>query len=257
MRSGKVTDNRIWLTRAQCRAVDQYAINELSMPGIMLMENAGRNAADLIERWLRARRKGTNRRGRVAVVCGRGNNGGDGFVIARHLAHRGFDVSVDLFGDPSSLAADAAVNYAIVARMGILVRPLEGGKALAAAARRWRRCNLLVDALLGTGFSGAVREPLAGVVRRINALAGPLIVAVDVPSGLDADTGAPGGMAVRADRTVTFLAAKAGFRRKSARPYLGRVFVMDIGAPTRLILDRLKARADPSVADLRLQYAPI
>jgi len=257
MRSGKVTDRRIWLTRAQCRAVDRYAIDELGIPGVVLMENAGRNAADLIERWLRARRKGESRRGRVAVICGKGNNGGDGFVIARHLVHRGYTVSVDLFGDASSLAGDAAVNHAIVAQMGISIRPLDGGRALATAARRWRRCDLLVDALLGTGFAGEVREPLAGVVRRINAMDGPLVVAVDVPSGLDADTGKPGGVAVRADRTVTFLAAKVGYRKKAAKPYVGRVAVVDIGAPTRLILDRLKARSDPAVADLGLRFAPV
>ena len=239
MRSTKAADKRIGLTRAQCRAVDHYAINELGIPGVVLMENAGRNAADLIERWLRARLKGTSRRGKVAVVCGRGNNGGDGFVIARHLVHRGCDVSVDLFGDPTSLASDAAINYAIAARMGVPIRKLAAGQTLNATARRWRRCDLLVDALLGTGFAGEVREPMAGIVRRINALDGPLVVAVDVPSGLDADTGEPGGAAVRADHTVTFLAAKVGYRRKSAKPYVGRVAVADIGAPIRLILDRL------------------
>jgi len=250
-------DKRIWLTRAQCRVVDRYAINELGIPGVVLMENAGRNATDLIERWLRARRKGTNRGRRVAVICGRGNNGGDGFVITRHLVHRGYGVSVDLFGDPSSLAGDAAVNYAIVAQMGVSIRPLDRGRPLAGAARRWRRCDVLVDALLGTGFAGEVREPLASVVRRINALDGPLVVAVDVPSGLDADTGEPGGVAVRAHRTVTFLAAKVGYRKKAAKSYVGRLAVVDIGAPTRLILDRLKARADPAVADLWLRFAPV
>jgi len=241
MQSKKGVDKRIWLTREQCRAVDRYAIDELGIPGVVLMENAGRNATDLIERWLRVSRKGPSRGGRVAVICGKGNNGGDGFVITRHLVHRGYDVSVDLFGDPSSLAGDAAINYAIVVRMGVSIRPLDDRRALAGAARRWRRCDVLVDALLGTGFAGEVREPLASVVRRINALDGPLVVAVDVPSGLDADTGEPSGIAVRAHRTVTFLAAKVGCREAAAKPYVGRLAVVDIGAPTRLILDRLKA----------------
>jgi len=243
MRSKTTIDKRIWLTRAQCRAVDQYAINELGIPGVVLMENAGRNATDLIEQWLQARLKGTDRRGKVAIVCGRGNNGGDGFVIARHLVHRGHDVSVDLFGDPSLLAGDAVINYAIIDRMGVSIRLLTAGPALSGAARRWRRCDVIVDALLGTGFTGEVRDPLASVIQRINALGEPLVVAVDVPSGLDADTGEPGGVAVRADHTITFLAAKVGYRSQSAKPYVGRVAVADIGAPTVMILERLKINA--------------
>jgi len=246
MKSKKVKDERIWLTRDQCRAADHYAIHDLGILGVVLMENAGRNAADLIERRLRSRLKDTNRRGKIAIICGRGNNGGDGFVIARHLFHRGYNISVDLFGDPNSLANDAAINYAIAVKMGISIRPLAAGQSLSAAARRWRRCNVIVDALLGTGFAGEVREPLASVLRRINALDGPLIVAVDVPSGLDADTGIAGGVAVQADDTVTFLAAKVGCRNKSAKPYIGRLTAVDIGAPTRLILDRLKEYANPT-----------
>ena len=226
------------LTREQCRAVDKYAIEQLGIPGVVLMENAGRNAADLIEGWLRQRIRAGTSPGTVAIVCGKGNNGGDGFVIARHLIHRGYAVTVDLFGDPAALAGDAAINHNILARMGVRIGPLTE-RTLPAAARRWRRSAVLVDALLGTGFAGEVSGPLAKVIGAINELAGPMIVAVDVPSGLDADTGEPGGLAIRADRTVTFLAAKAGYSRPSAKPYLGRVSVVDIGAPTELILGQL------------------
>jgi len=217
------------LTAAQCRAVDQHAIETLGIPGVVLMENAGRNAADLIEKW--ARRKRPSSPSRIAIVCGRGNNGGDGFVIARHLAMRGFDVSVDLLGEPAGLSPDAAVNCAIVRKMGLPVRAMDEPELAAKAARRWRRSAVLVDALLGTGFAGDVREPLAGVIRRINALSGPLVVAVDVPSGLNADTGQPGGVAVKADHTITFLAMKTGFTRPAAKPYVGHVTVVDIGSP--------------------------
>jgi len=216
------------LTAAQCRAVDRYAIETLGIPGVVLMENAGRNAADLIEKWARRKQTGTSL---VSIVCGRGNNGGDGLVIARHLALRGFHVTVDLRGEPAGLSPDAAVNCAIVRKMGIPVRGLDEPAQLAKAARRWRGSAVLVDALLGTGFAGEVREPLAGVIRRINALKGPLVVAVDVPSGLNADTGQPGGAAIKADRTITFLAEKAGFTAPVARDYVGRVTVVDIGAP--------------------------
>lgn len=228
------------LTCAQCRAVDRYAIEELGIPGVVLMENAGRNAADLIEDWMRPRLAGRPA-GRVAILCGRGNNGGDGFVVARHLVNRGHEAWVDLMADASALAGDAAVNHAIVRKMGVPIRPLMDVNALPAAVERWQQADVIVDALLGTGFTGQVREPMAEVIRRVNALAGPLVVAIDVPSGLEADTGQVAGEAIRAARTVTFLAEKAGYACESARAYVGQVIVVDIGAPTALILSRISS----------------
>lgn len=240
MASHTYSQKPVRLSVDQCRAVDRYAIKELGIPSLVLMENAGRNAADLIDQWLRSRSRQTGAPGRVAIICGRGNNGGDGFVVARHLAHRGLKVSIDLAADPDKLSDDAAVNHAIVRKMGLAVRVLLEEKELKSAAARWRRADGIVDALLGTGFSGQVREPLASIIGRINRLDGPLVVALDVPSGLEADSGQIGGVAVRADRTITFLASKTGYDRKSARPCVGRVSVVDIGAPTRLILNRLR-----------------
>ncbi|HSW47145.1 MAG TPA: NAD(P)H-hydrate epimerase [Phycisphaerae bacterium] len=231
------------MTRDQCRAADRYAIEQLGIPGVVLMENAGRNAADVIERCLRRRAKREGKGGAVAVVCGKGNNGGDGFVIARHLSLRGYDVGIDLLAAPADLTGDAAINFAVAARMNIPIRRLDKPRALSQAARRWRRCAAVVDALLGTGFSGEVRGPMAEAIRHINALEGPTIVAADVPSGLNADTGVPGGEAVRADVTVTFLAAKIGLVNTSARPYVGRLVVVDIGAPLEAIRKRLGIRA--------------
>ncbi|NLX12527.1 MAG: NAD(P)H-hydrate epimerase [Phycisphaerales bacterium] len=225
------------LSVAQTRAVDRYAIDVLGIPGVVLMENAGRNAADLIERRLKRVSRPATRR--IAVVCGKGNNGGDGFVIARHLAHRGYPVDIDLFGRAEELAGDAAINYAIIEKMGLPIRRLHDRRTLAAAARRWRKSAAVVDALLGTGFSGQVREPIASVIAGINALRGPLIVAVDVPSGLNADTGIAEGPAIEADMTVTFLAAKNGYAQTTARKHLGRLHVVNIGAPTALIRKRL------------------
>jgi len=247
------------LTREQCRAADRYAIEELGIPGVVLMENAGRNAADHIEGWLRRlARKQTSRDpatgAQVCVVCGKGNNGGDGFVIARHLSNRGYTVAVDLAAEPASLTGDAAINYRIAEQMGIPIHALRDSASLDHASQRWRGAMVIVDALLGTGFAGSVREPLASIIDRINALhadanlepaappeAGPhpLIVAVDVPSGLDADSGDLSGPAVRAHHTITFLAAKTGYTKKTARAYVGRLVVADIGAPTALILERL------------------
>jgi NAD(P)H-hydrate epimerase len=266
------------LTREQCRAVDQYAIEQLGIPGVVLMENAGRNAADLIEAWMRQLARGVRKRtsfeqtGRmpvphqempvpheVCVICGKGNNGGDGFVIARQLVNRGYRVSVDLAAEPASLTGDAAVNHDIARRMEIPIHELDGGQVRASVLERWRRAAVVVDALLGTGFSGEVREPLAGIINAINALTDraalqprPLIVAVDVPSGLDADTGMAAGPAVKAHRTITFLAPKTGYQKKTARGYLGRVTVVDIGAPVELILERLGISTGVGPASCRL-----
>lgn len=240
------------LTCDECRAVDRYAIETLGIPGIVLMENAGRNAADLIERWARrsslSRSPDTQSGPLICIACGKGNNGGDGFVIARQLFNRGWTVAVDLAADPATLTGDAAINYAIIERIGITIRPVLNAAALEQASMRWRHAVIMVDALLGTGFSGEVREPLADIIQRMNAAASPtpgetthpspLLVAIDVPSGLNADTGTASGMAVRAHRTITFLAKKVGYQNKNARAYLGRVTVCDIGAPLDLIRQR-------------------
>jgi hydroxyethylthiazole kinase-like uncharacterized protein yjeF len=225
------------LTREQTRAVDRYAIEVWGIPGVVLMENAGRNAAEHIVRW--ARRLPQTARPRVAIICGKGNNGGDGFVIARHLVRAGFDVHVFLAAEASTLTGDAAINYEIVEKMGLRISPLLGAADLNAAADQWRGCSILVDALLGTGFEGEVREPYRAIIERINAVNAKLVVAVDVPSGLDVDRGVPGGVAVRATHTVTFVAEKVGYSAKTAKSYLGRVTVADIGVPVEIILPNI------------------
>jgi len=232
--------NRLYLTVDEIRAVDRYAIKELGIPGVVLMENAARNCADHIERLLKQKGNTGRQKNKVSVICGRGNNGGDGFAISRHLVNRGWQVEVDIYGDPAKLSGEAATNHAIVKKMGLTIRTVKSKQAITAAARRWAKVDLVVDAILGTGFSGEVREPLATLIKKLNALRKPLVFAVDVPSGLNATTGQPGGVAVKADRTVSFLAAKSGYREKSAKAYLGRLYVADIGAPTSLILQRIR-----------------
>lgn len=217
------------LTREQCRALDRHAIEVLGVPGVVLMENAGRGATDWIERW--CARQGRSLR--AAILCGRGNNGGDGFVIARHLLLRGHEPTVYLAADPAGITGDAAVMFAPLERLGIPVRPLRTAEQLATAAGEWGSCNVIVDALLGTGFAGQVRSPMAEIIAAVTALAGPTVVAVDVPSGLDCDTGTPGGTAVRANHTVTFVAEKVGFAAPEAREYVGEVVVADIGVPPK------------------------
>ncbi|MEE9295478.1 MAG: NAD(P)H-hydrate epimerase [Phycisphaerae bacterium] len=215
----------IALTRRQVREVDRIAIEEFGISGLVLMENAGHNAAKVI---LDELESGAGPAARsVVVFCGTGNNGGDGFVIARHLANKGVGVRIGLAGDVDRLTPDAAANHYICQAMGISV--------LAAADVEIGAEDVVVDALLGTGFAGRVREPLASLIERINQAKKRRVIAVDVPSGLDCDTGETANITVKADVTVTFVADKIGFQRSDAAGYVGRVCVADIGAPTSVV----------------------
>lgn len=192
------------------------------------MENAGRNAADAIRRRLRGR-------GPVAIVCGRGNNGGDGFVIARHLANAGIEVELFLACASERLAGDAATNHEIVHRMSLPVHPFDTADRIGSLADRLSAADVVVDAILGTGFSGDVRPPLDHAIDAVNAAQTKTVVAIDVPSGLDCDTGRPSNATIRAGVTITFVARKAGFDAPGASAYTGEILVADIGAPPALI----------------------
>ncbi len=229
----------IALTREQVREVDRLAIEELGIPGAVLMENAGRGAAEHCLAELRSGAASPDEvpRGRVIVLCGSGNNGGDGYVVARHLHNAGVDVEVVSTVAPEALGGDAALNQRIAAAMGLAQRRLRGAPDQGELRAAWSRADLLVDGLLGTGFRGGLRAPLDVVIEAANG-AGPPIVALDVPSGLDADTGRPGeagGAVIRAAATVTFVAPKVGFAVAGAEAWTGRVVVASIGAPPELI----------------------
>jgi len=216
------------LTREEVRAVDRLAIEHFGIPGVVLMENAGIAAAE------HALEMARGRAGFVAILCGAGNNGGDGYVVARQLVLRGRAVRRFDLHPAGELSGDAALQRAIVDRMGIPASTLDDPGGLAAELEG---AALVVDGLLGTGFRGAVRPHLAAVIDALNAFrarTGVRVLALDLPSGLDADTGVPGGTCVRADRTVTFVAPKVGFERPGAREYTGEVCVASIGAPLGL-----------------------
>jgi NAD(P)H-hydrate epimerase len=220
------------LTREQSRALDCRAIDEYRMSGLVLMENAGRGCVDVLEHL------GID--GPVLILCGKGNNGGDGFVIARHLEIRGHACRVFLLSPPDELTGDAAANFVILQKTNVPIiaapAPLEIDHRDAA----W-----VVDALLGTGARGEPRPPFDAAIDWINARpARTRAMAVDVPSGLDCDTGQPARHTVRADHTCTFAAIKAGFLQPAAKPYPGTVHVCDIGVPPRLIAEILKLRVE-------------
>ncbi len=223
------------LTRRQVRDVDARAIGEYSLPGIVLMENAGRGAAELLLRL------GVN--GRVVICAGKGNNGGDGYVIARHLDLRDVATTVLLFCQPAELTGDAAINYRVLeaARQPLIV--VGASPNVAELDRQLAAADWIVDALLGTGTQGTIREPYLTAIAAINR-AERKVLAVDLPSGMDCDTGLPLGACVQADHTATFVARKVGFDAPGADRLTGQIHVIDIGVPKRLLAD-VRSRVTP------------
>ncbi len=213
------------MSRDEVRAFDAYAINELGIQGVVLMENAGRSCAELIQEKLVKVEKP-----KVCIFCGTGNNGGDGYVIARHLLNSGFEVGVVICGDKEKIKGDAKTNLNILEQMGQTIEQLalkQGGlsekvKEFAAGA------DMVVDAIFGTGLSGWLRDEYIQLIESINALDCP-VFAVDIPSGLDCDSGKPLGTAVRACCTVTFVAVKKGFTIAAPTQYTGDIYVASIG----------------------------
>jgi NAD(P)H-hydrate epimerase len=209
-----------FLTRAQVRAFDKHAIEQLGIPSVVLMENAGRGVAQVLH--------ALGIRGPIVIACGKGNNGGDGLVIARHLANAGCDVSVLLFARPDELSPDVAIQWNIVQKMRLPAQIASQPLDEVTLAATFARAEWIVDALFGTGLTGPVRSPFDRVITSINASTAR-VLGVDIPSGLDADTGEPLGPTIRAEHTVTFVAPKLGFRNPAAAAFTGRVHVADIG----------------------------
>jgi NAD(P)H-hydrate epimerase len=211
------------LTRQQVRDFDSWAINTAGVPGVVLMENAGRGCAEVVLAELK-KCNGT----KVCVFCGTGNNGGDGFVIARHLKNAGFTVKIALCGEGSKIKGDAEINYRIARNMGILIKELELTDIEKAVKDFAGTCDLIVDAIFGTGLSGTLSGGFDKLINAVNTLKKP-IVAVDIPSGLDCDTGFPLGTAIKAKATVTFAAAKKGFTNAGSAEYTGEIYIASIG----------------------------
>ena len=214
-----------YLSAEESRNVDWLAKSQGHIMGIVLMENAGRGIAEIL--------LAENPKGKVVICCGRGNNGGDGFVIARHLNAAGVDVQVLLFANPQELMGDACMNHAIIAQsdipMKVLISPsTEDLKSI------FKDAVWVVDALVGTGHKGVLRSPFDIVVRQINE-SGVKVLAVDLPSGLDADTGIASDPTIKATITATMVTPKTGFQNPEAQSYLGKLKVVRIGLPKCLI----------------------
>lgn len=204
------------LTVEQMREADRRCIEEIGIPSVILMNTAGTRVFEHVNR------------GPVGIVCGKGNNGGDGLVVARLALLAGYDPRVILVGDLDKLNNDPAIFYQAYRNLGGKAVAVQDEAAAAKHAGALGDCAVLVDALLGTGVKGEVTGPLRAA---IDAWPEVYTVAVDVPSGLDANTGAVCGNCVRADITVTFQYAKQGLVMPEAKRYVGRLVVADIGIP--------------------------
>ncbi|HOJ40491.1 MAG TPA: NAD(P)H-hydrate epimerase [bacterium] len=201
---------------------ERAAVEMYGLPLIVLMENAGHQAASVVSRWLKK-----NRKERVLVVCGRGNNGGDGMVTARYLINAGFDVRTILAGEEKKISALAFTNYQILCKMKATIIQQPGTNL---DWREFQKVEVVVDALLGIGLHGRVREPELTIIKQINALK-KAVFSLDVPSGLDADSGVVLGEAVHATTTICFGFLKPGLFTGAGPQYSGKVKLVDIGFP--------------------------
>ncbi len=212
-----IENGREYLTAAEMREADRRCIEEIGIPGAVLMNNAGAAVFREIER------------GPVGVVCGKGNNGGDGFVVARLALLAGMKTRVVLVGDPEKIAGDAATFLRVYQNLGGTIHVAQSEVEAANAVRALSDYAVLVDALLGTGTQGEVRGPIRAAIETWPKVR---TIAVDLPSGMNADTGEVCGVCVRADVTVTFQWPKCGFLNSHAKAFLGKLVVADIGIPT-------------------------
>jgi ADP-dependent NAD(P)H-hydrate dehydratase / NAD(P)H-hydrate epimerase len=204
------------VTAAQMRALEAKAIHECGIPAFVLMDHAGKAVAEATRYLLKGRR------GKVIAVCGGGNNGGDGIVAARWLKGWRIPAEVHWLADPRQFKGSAALHCSIARKFGVPFTAFNSRRPAGAA--------IFVDALLGTGFSGPVRGLYKEAIDFLNYTEQP-VVSVDIPSGLDADSGRPSDVAVRADVTVTMAFPKRGLLTTEGRPYRGRLVVADIGIP--------------------------
>ncbi len=222
------------VTVKQIQALDEKAIGKYGVPSIALMENAGRAVAGEVLKSLRNKKNS-----RVCVFCGLGNNAGDGFVAARHLMNAGVKTDIFLVGQAKKLKNDAAVNCRILKRMNCLIRLVGANGRLSrqrrgSPLRELTKADIIVDAIFGVGLNRDIKEPFAGIIAMLNR-SKKRIVSVDIPSGLDGTTGKIHGVCIRAAKTITFSLLKKGFLKGDGPKHTGRVVVVDIGIPKKIL----------------------
>lgn len=203
------------VSSSEMQELDRRTIADIGVPSIVLMENAGRNVSDVAVDML-----GSNSRKKVAIFCGPGNNGGDGFVAARYLARQGIEVEVYVIGKKSKIKNDPKINLGILEKLGVEAEEFLSSTKV--------HCDLIIDAIFGIGLKGEIRGTARDIIKNLDGYGIP-ILSVDVPSGLDADTGEVLGYAVKAKKTVTMQFPKKGFYINKGPEHTGDVVVVDVG----------------------------
>jgi NAD(P)H-hydrate epimerase len=219
------------LTAEQMQEIDRRAINEFLIPGLVLMENAGLRVLETIEGLT-----GELCNAKIIILAGKGNNGGDGLVLGRHLINAGARVDTFLLGEPQSLSSDAYVNYSILEKMTGSLFPLRSDEDLDRLMIALLSVDLIVDAIYGVGFRGILDDFETRIAQMVNWSQAP-VVAVDIPSGVEANTGKVHGVAIKANHTVTFGFPKLGLVLEPGRDYVGTLTVADISIPRALLED--------------------
>ncbi|MCF7888299.1 MAG: NAD(P)H-hydrate epimerase, partial [Candidatus Omnitrophica bacterium] len=210
------------------KEIDKAAINEFGIPSLALMENAGRAASDIAYHML------VDKKNRVICICGKGNNGGDGFVCIRHLINKGINVSVFLTCSRDKLKGDAKINFSILEKMNVSIYELTKEDNFVNLENEIINSELVVDAIFGIGITGKIKEPYSEIIDIINKNKNK-VLALDIPSGLDATEGISLGSCIKADKTITFAACKTGLVKNQGLKYSGEIIVADISIPKQLL----------------------
>lgn len=219
-----------YITSQEMREIDKRTQEEFGISAVVLMENAGRAAFRVAFDML-----SKQEHKRVICICGKGNNGGDGFVCARHLINNGVDTDIFLLGEPDELKGNAKINYDILRKMGKVIKILKTKDDSEFLKSELRGAQLLIDAIFGIGLSAEVKEPYKSVIDLMNQSGKP-ILALDVPSGLDATDGKMLGACIKAAKTVTFALPKIGFTKNDGPLYTGKLITVDISIPKTLLV---------------------
>jgi len=217
------------VTSGQIQQLDKQAIEGLGIDSLFLMENAGRGVSQFVEEILNKKNND-----KVVVICGKGNNGGDGFVVARHLLNRGKSVSVFLLGKKTDIKKDAEANLKKLKALNCEVAEIADEKSQKYFYDILPNSDILVDAIFGVGLKGQIKGIASDIISAMNKSNKP-IVSIDVPSGLDSTTGEICGFCVKSTLTVSFTLAKRGFFLKNGPEYIGELSVIDIGIPKELV----------------------
>ena len=216
-------------TVKEIQELDRKAIQDHGVESLFLMENAGRAVAQEAMKVLKDKRNK-----RIAVLCGKGNNGGDGFVAARYLINKGYEVKKILVGQVKEITSDAYTNLDLLLKLNQEIIEIPDEKTFRIKKQKLKGPALIIDALLGVGLNGEVRQPFKTVIEFLNK-SKKSIISIDVPSGLDVDKGIPLGSCIKADKTITFSLAKKGFFINQGPEFVGKLKVVDIGIPKRLL----------------------